>query len=1199
MLLNGWNEIPEVFTWKAVNQLRDFIINNPVTPIIYSTRRTRQSPPLSREIIIHIEPLSKEQKNTIIHGSDLSKTSQLVHEIQNNSILNAVTNTPLFFGAVIELARSNDQLPTTRFKILEKFIEHIETSSEHSAALNTGPCAGFHRRYLDHIANAMTLAGKITLSHDELKEIIAECSRILQFKGHIGNVPSSTAIVDCLVHHHILVQSLSPVNAYRFFHHQFQEWFAAEWLNQHVTEIFINKNLEIIFEFQRDILNHNRWKESLCFLIEKLSEEGKEKNDIAAELIRWTIPVDMLLASELAGVAGENIWTKISNEFGNLLRKWYSIDSNSHRKCALTAMLATGAPDFHDIIWPLLESDDQQVRLTTYRLISPFPITCLGPTWRARYDKWNEDLRVEFVHGLWYPDPSNIGHITEIAKADDSLEVKLACMHFIEYVGEYEILVEILTDLPLSNWTKAISEHILIRLPEKYLRQLIPQLKSVLASSQEPSIRCAILEILNIVDDPEWLESVKSEIENIQYLPSYLDDLHKKSPDWTSKWIEDHFLDGMLRDDKFAKYLGWLPETALNKLAQLVLNSTLDEIATRKCIKLFAKSESKVAVTTLLKKYIGIISKGKNETSTRNLNLNRILRQEFRDLSLSCLVNVIISETNDLSDFTLLREIVELVRPGSAFDRTLQSQLSEEQKSSLRSLVIRLIESIPNDLNDKAWFRAQTSVLLGALGNPEDANLLEEWIEEECKRQAEIQAQGTSKSKPRGITVYWNWYQGALVQLGCTKAIEILIRLLNAREFIKDAAWGLVLLSRDETHVPEPSFGMLPNYDEIYDRQERWRNGENTLSEDAKLQADAICNAIKILLPEIENTNFNLLKSDLIGASEALAGLNDKRAISLLLKYATHEYCSWTLVDAFHGLALRGIIIPGKELGDAFDPVIAKFVKEYNGSNDQDWFLIRRCFATLLFSDSPEIGIEKIRQFPFDRFNFDGIQDLLVILGACRALEATELLLEYSTIPEIRRHNFRELCTVLSANDNAKVQQELLVLLDGYIQDDISLDFHDAESLANAIGSVVSKNQSIWDDIKIKCTNATSTKERSILANILAVVGKDEAALALCKLIHDEFHFDNHMERLIEIVAEDRIPTGSSSFYYIRSRSLKELRERLIDITLNDLIRQTSAMELLGIIAVRRLKNGLAPNEPLHPNIELIKDYPTPWPLYS
>ena len=186
--------------------------------------------------------------------------------------------------------------------------------------------------------------------------------------------------------------------------------------------------------------------------------------------------------------------------------------------------------------------------------------------------------------------------------------------------------------------------------------------------------------------------------------------------------------------------------------------------------------------------------------------------------------------------------------------------------------------------------------------------------EQEYKRKVQAKVNRVDR------TVYWNWYLGALVQLGCKKAIEVLIRLLNAREFIKDAACGLVLLSRDETHVPEPSFGMPPNYAEIYDRQERWRNGENTLSEDAKLRADAIYNAIKILLPEIENTNFNFLKSDLIGASAALAGLNDIRAISLLLKYATHEYSSWTLVDAFQRTRIKRYHHSWKRMGGCFRP---------------------------------------------------------------------------------------------------------------------------------------------------------------------------------------------------------------------------------------------------------------------------------------
>ena len=52
-------------------------------------------------------------------------------------------------------------------------------------------------------------------------------------------------------------------------------------------------------------------------------------------------------------------------------------------------------------LWPLLESEDQQIRLHTYRLSgSAISLTQLGTGAEQRVASWSPERRVEFVHEI-------------------------------------------------------------------------------------------------------------------------------------------------------------------------------------------------------------------------------------------------------------------------------------------------------------------------------------------------------------------------------------------------------------------------------------------------------------------------------------------------------------------------------------------------------------------------------------------------------------------------------------------------------------------------------------------------------------------------------------------------------------------------------------------------------------------------------
>ena len=87
------------------------------------------------------------------------------------------------------------------------------------------------------------------------------------------------------------------------------------------------------------------------------------------------------------------------------------------------------------------------------------------------------------------------------------------------------------------------------------------------------------------------------------------------------------------------------------------------------------------------------------------------------------------------------------------------------------------------------------------------------------------------------------------------------------------------------------------------------------------------------------------------------------------------------------------------------------------------------------------------------------------------------------------------------------------------------------------------------------------------------------------------------MEQLVEAVAENKVPAGGHSSYYLEPRTATGLRKRLYDIAMKDVTRRTSALELLAVIAECRLEHGQPVDEPIHPNIEALARGQLPWQI--
>jgi hypothetical protein len=1232
VLLNGWNEVSESEIARISSKLKAFALCHSATPIIVCTRNTQVSPPLSTEFQIQVAPLSHEQKLAIVAKSGIANRPAFEMELEANEALATITNTPLFLSAAIALARSGGNLPLTRHGILMRFVGLYERDPDHSTALGGPPCNSYHRRYLERIAAKMTQHAGTTLSFEEATTTIANGSKFLRTEGHREAAPNSAGVLDCLVRHHLLVLSPGTCSVYRFVHQQFQERFAAEFLHGSVAATANAKEAEQVFVFQRDVLNLPQWQEPLFFLMERYGNGGPTEIALATNVIRWAMQVNLSLASELAGAAGASVWSEVREELGAALRAWYRKKGHHNHCCTLAAMLATKTPDFHDILRPLLESSDQNLRLQTLRVWHPFALSSLGPGWRSGFSEWDPERKVELIRELsWGATHDHVALASELIQRPEDANVKLACFELLLDAGAYGTLTALSGDLSPGEWVSGFLERIVARIPNRYAGPFLVKAKAALPSMEALSARRAVILTLKRVDDPDWPGLMKGEMEAMlenkeldfrsrdeHWIPAqhpadtipkpnaspllaeYFELVAQRDQEWAAGWLANLLTAGRFWWEPFTAYIAKLPERELDRVAASAIDIDLDVNTTRHRAVALGASGSLFTARALLKAYLEYDATKGGKRVEPWQDRGEALKAGIGEIPSNTLLDAVLAEALEIVEFGRNRRLVKLA------SRAAASQASGKRKDALRSLALRLEEQRPRDLEDNAWFRAGLVELLGCVGQPRDVEIIEKWIHEDLQRlHDESQKQqehfeawnlGGRKGQPPVWVLpcaFWPTYQRALVQLGRNSA-DVFKRLLHVPSLLNFAAFGLYLLSRQENKAENSPFGDRPDYVGVHQRQTEHARGDAGTTVAASY-ADAIFAAVEHFLPEYDKPGASVPRHEMHGAVAALAALNDSRVLPILAKLASDKYQAWTVTNALHDLMLNGTILSGPTVATILEPIITEHEKTQSGSNEGSWHLVVRALAVLLFSDNPTLGVDRIRKLPQFRLKNYYVRELLAPLSSCCAPEAVDLLIEIALTTGIERGHLYSLAAFLSESPNPGADRGLFTLLDKMCSGE--MNSADATSdLVRGITRAPKMSRKIWSEIKRRCTSPRSAFERAVLVYILGEVDRPDAASCLMDLLSDEFPVSYAEERIVEAAVIQHVPTGGN-VYYERPREASELKKQLLDMAHADVKRRASALWLLGIVGKCRLEHGWPANEPFHPDIQLLLQIGVPWEL--
>jgi hypothetical protein len=239
-LLNGWNEVADNQSDRAVTALRQLEREFPAAGIMVATRTHYITPPLPGAFRAKLLSFNRRQRDDYLRQTLGNRTEELRLQLEGNRVLDTLTRTPLILAEVVTIFLSGGQIPTTRIGVLGAVMRLVENSDEHRPHLQVAPIFNGAQNYLEKLACEMTARGEVVIVEDDARRVIQSVSATLVAKSQITTVPDPATVLHALSAHHVLEQIDYPSVAFRFQHQQFQEFYAAGYLMGALAELVRN-----------------------------------------------------------------------------------------------------------------------------------------------------------------------------------------------------------------------------------------------------------------------------------------------------------------------------------------------------------------------------------------------------------------------------------------------------------------------------------------------------------------------------------------------------------------------------------------------------------------------------------------------------------------------------------------------------------------------------------------------------------------------------------------------------------------------------------------------------------------------------------------------------------------------------------------------------------------------------------------------
>ena len=1191
-LLNGWNEIAESTSEQADAALRELERDFPSAGIIVATRTHHLTPPLPGALRLRLLRLRRVQQAAYLEARLGAEGAVLRARIDADPSLDELTRTPFILSEVASLFEAGAEIPSTKIGVLAQVLRLQEQRDEHRNALQTGPIFGRQTDYLKALSIEMTRRGTAALPETDARAITAAVARELTDSGQIEMV-GAPAVLATLTAHHVLERVDYPQTVFQFEHQQLQEYFAAIEVRTLLLELQ-DKDSESMGRFTADYVNDPAWAEPLRMIAETFAEQtgvyeiDGQNTRAGVMLLEMAISVDPVFSGELAQLCGVAVWNEIRSAVSERLRSVYTIHDGSFRQYAIAAMLATGADDFSDIILPLLSDQNQQTRLSTYRLWPDILVSSLGSDWRNQVSGWSDEARVDFVSELLYHRAND--EIVAFAAEDNNIAVKEAAANGLMWIQSDDSLIRLLESMDAQTFEDIARKNADIMPAALRPKTVAATLKFIESTMDHPNRLRAALDLIELGET--GLEGIVKDamaalpsgyISNLgpHYIQKALKYLLKADPAWASEWVATHVAeDGLHGNEHWLPFATAIPDDLVEKYLQRLETEDLKNRHFEGMTAVIATSADGTLAARVFAKLRELRRKVDAEPSVRHeleLQIMRQLEAVFRRLPDDIAVTGVLSSitSDDPLDIRVAANLFSRVarsdvEPLRIADDNLKACLRAYLKGSV-DLVLR-----QDDFNGEE--KADLASSIAQVGKPEDMAELVTLIRADIERMHRGQvARAAGDRGPLGnggYMSYASWNISAVTLLNPAGADQVLIDLLPEPEYTNAV---LSAMTRDyvmpiarESRTPAPGNEQ---------RRTRFSNALNA--------------EIKRLSAQSQDVSHTYLKEHAM----ALSVIDGHGSSTVVLDVISEPglWDHYTCLKAAKQLLMAGVVLPATTAFVLVDSILER-TSSWMGVPDRG--ILISILALCPFVDNPAAGIAKIRDVLRERqIRGSELREIITALGKSRSDAAIDLVYELAS----DAHTFercQDVCiNAIAALDTPHARDLLMGFIDPDIRGIVPTrsSYKEDDVLVARLAELARRRPEAAMRLRDLCERDLPELNRQILSSVMDQLGTPESLAANLNLIDDANRspVPQGIRDRLESAFVERRPYGDNSNSFTRhARASNDLRLRLFEMAINDEKRRRTAAMLLGKIEEWRLEYGRPADEPRHPDLASGRSWP-------
>lgn len=952
LFMDGWNEVPEAARRRLINEMEELETQFPLLNLVMSSRRTALDVPLAGRRI-SVLPLSEDQQHeiaTALRGPD--GVSVLDAAWRTVGLRDLVT-IPLYLRALMEA--TSGRLPETKEEVLRCMVEAHEAIAANKELFHRELHDAQHT-YLTAIAAAAQLSGTPTIADQDARSAVSDAGDKLVSEGQITTAPNPPHVLDILVECHLLVRQDSQF--YAFQHQQLQEWFASFDLEAGLVVAGDELNLE--HPLTVVCLNDRSWAEVVLFACERMSRKDETSAKAVARVVDLLLGIDPMFAAQVVARSGSLVWKLIGDRALAFGLAWHAHDRLDR---AVAFMIETKRPEFADIVWPLISSDNAQEQMSAVRLVRRFNPSVLGDHLARDYpalpDKSRETLASELAfHG----DRDAIEMALALALNEPNLDIRLRVFEGLSFrvaTRQVEELLRVSGEEFMQGVARK-GHFDGIRDPA-LLADLTERRKALVTADVSPETRLA--RALDSLPDEEAAVAVERELKASSY--SFKDRGHHIMHNaWTRfprqvavalKWRVENALDVPYQPHQ---YLEGAEPTDDDPVVTLALK---DENTDRSSIICFLAGHR--TVRELVVRYLDAKRKVRTdgERTEAAYRPARMLADKLENTRASVLIDVL----QEFAEGLTSDEIHDLADVVSRHGRGRDIEHMQIPAAS-RSAAVKLIEGWGWQLINKSASRHDMAQLTWAMRRVPDAGqvpILDNMIKADlaglgAARAAFAANSSNEKALNEMRSSHVQDYRIVLTTIGNDEAGTILKRYLLDPDFGPEAAVGLqVIWQQNNQSLPDDNdrkFGQWPDFTLAAANRSRERTQSCDTAEVLFVAAKNLRSGSSpkdvaraarfagcaVLLPHGDRTDFliEILESDLphrarlelaqrmtvgglvVPASIVLKGLSEAMA--------EHDDCRWIqdndLYPLFDWLKLLPVSNQPFALFDGLDAMAAK-----------------------------------------------------------------------------------------------------------------------------------------------------------------------------------------------------------------------------------------------------------------------------------